>query len=683
MQKDKNGKFIVPMDYSIDYNKNKNYNELDNSYLPPYRSKYSSIYEGIQLEMHIVDHCNLNCNCCNHFAPLAQPNYITIENFKEQLINIKNNIPTVKELLLLGGEPLLHPEFIQLCKIAREIMGYEIFISVLSNGTIVDVLKNNLLTLEKLNIHFHFTVYKDTTKINELESLGFKDNIYNTRIISKQTLVNLPGSLNKHFNFFNCTNHKLPCLTAKDNKLYICPFCAHVEHFCKSAKILIPEEENIDYLDITKIQGNLDLIQKFIFTPKNYCKYCAQHTDAVPYQESSKNITEFTTRIKQLYFKDYNQYEQIINAGKEHIKWCFDKNKNPGHNDIIFQEHDVKNEYIRYLGKIDIIIPYYNETIEQFIRLENNLLMQDIIDDCAIYLISDNSDMDLGVMNIFNYSPLHCVFLKNLENLGPGVTRNKGIINSHNEIILFLDVDDLFIDKHSLNKLYNEINNPNIDLIEFTSYSKDNVQKSSFMVKRKVLEQNNLLYKPFYFGEDREFYFNLIAHIHPSRIKHLNNISNDYIGYNVTTNNTNLTSTFIFYDDLHFSLLSSNIIGLKEMSLSKNLNEEELQFSIPNFLRGLLQTLQDNPQLQTNEFIKSFIYYILYELKPLTTPGYHQNLYNSIETFLQINLEDNQIDLIKKFLYNYIKENYLNHKKLKNNAIYMLQLLSEDNKCQN
>ena len=72
----------IPKDYEICYDNYLNYNEDNNdNYLPPYRSDFPSIYEGIEVEMHIVDHCNLNCNCCNHFSPIAKPWYISLEDF--------------------------------------------------------------------------------------------------------------------------------------------------------------------------------------------------------------------------------------------------------------------------------------------------------------------------------------------------------------------------------------------------------------------------------------------------------------------------------------------------------------------------------------------------------------------------------------------------------------------------
>lgn len=56
--------------------KNKDYNDIK-----PYDSEYKSVYAGVTIEIHIVDHCNLQCAGCNHFANIAEKNYISLEDF--------------------------------------------------------------------------------------------------------------------------------------------------------------------------------------------------------------------------------------------------------------------------------------------------------------------------------------------------------------------------------------------------------------------------------------------------------------------------------------------------------------------------------------------------------------------------------------------------------------------------
>lgn len=39
--------------------------------------------EDFFLEVNLADHCNLNCQCCDHFSPIAKPTFL---NYGKRLI---------------------------------------------------------------------------------------------------------------------------------------------------------------------------------------------------------------------------------------------------------------------------------------------------------------------------------------------------------------------------------------------------------------------------------------------------------------------------------------------------------------------------------------------------------------------------------------------------------------------
>lgn len=98
-----------------------------------YRSEFKDVFEGYHLEIQVVNHCNLNCSGCNHFSPLATKWFMSAEEFFENLILVKQKLPTIKGLMILGGEPTLHPQLVDLCLIARTLFP-DIILSVLTNG---------------------------------------------------------------------------------------------------------------------------------------------------------------------------------------------------------------------------------------------------------------------------------------------------------------------------------------------------------------------------------------------------------------------------------------------------------------------------------------------------------------------------------------------------------------------
>lgn len=629
--------------------------------------------------MHIVDHCNLNCNCCNHFSPIADPWFIELEDFKNQLINLKNNVLNIKNFLILGGEPALHPQLFEICMAAREILGNEVYIDVITNGTIINKIAEHKEEYLKANINFNFSSYYNKTKYNEIEKLKPLGRVYNTRILSKQTLVEPSGSLDPHNNFFNCILHKLPCFTLKNNKLYICPFTAHLEHFCKKFNEHIPEIPWDDYLPVEEIKGNMDLVQKFIFTPKNLCRYCNPCADSFPYADSKQDYTEFTVSKRLLYFKDYNRYEECINAGQNNlINWALDRTKNPGRVDEIFERFNFKIEKLRYgNGKIDIIIPYYNETYEQLKILKEELKSQTIINDCVIYLISDNSNMDMAVLSLFEFEEkLHCVFLRNTSSGGPGVTRNKGILNSYNKYILFFDADSGFENKDSLEQMYNKIASNNLNLLLWNAHDSENCFcQKGICVNREILNTYNLLYKPFYFGEDNEFLINLISKVAPEKLYDFeNNDNNIYTRYNISSG-LNITKTFAEYDNLHFSLITAGFIGYFS-AINEVINPKELQHYLIKHISRILHLLDDEHYYMVEHpFVKNLISFSLNKAYQYDKDLINSNLFKQLIILFNINLNEYDIE----YLYNYIENNYCNDPKLKHNAFYYLNILKGEN----
>ncbi|MBR1442338.1 MAG: hypothetical protein IJ583_02255, partial [Firmicutes bacterium] len=41
--------------------------------------------ERIGIEVNLADHCNLNCQMCDHFAPLAKPTFLDIKAFRKDM----------------------------------------------------------------------------------------------------------------------------------------------------------------------------------------------------------------------------------------------------------------------------------------------------------------------------------------------------------------------------------------------------------------------------------------------------------------------------------------------------------------------------------------------------------------------------------------------------------------------
>lgn len=578
----------------------------------PCRSQWDTVFDGFELEIHIVDHCNLNCAGCNHFSPLAEPTFISKEDFTNQLKIVAERLPSIKRLMILGGEPCLHPELKDLLLIARTIFSnLEINIDVLTNGSLLDVILKDATLYQENHIHFLISRYKNLKyneeKLKQIKKLNIGgDNV--TRPIFLQTLVDVSGSQDqeKAFNY-NCQVKK-PCLTLKDYKIYECPFAAHYHIFSNCFNLENPIIKE-DYLDLNTI--TLEKLEEFCYKPKNICRYCRQGNTWF-WHPSEKNFSEYTKTLKELYFFDYEQYLKIIN-----INYFKEENENFLTNrDENFSLAYYEKQKKRFgFGKIDLIIPYYNTSIECINLLYDSIVHLKDIENVVIYLISDASEkqIDEYVWNKFSENnKLNCVFLKNLVNQGPGVTRNLGIENSYNNILYFLDADDYFINKDIMLLVQKDIENKNS--LNIKKNDKRPFLKTGSVydiaVKRDFLNQYNIKYLPTYCHEDA-YFFEQINCFNQG----FNQIPN-YFGSVYTNNCKNSICHTIPTDIAAFNYIFEKYLIIYKIKNSYNKNfQKNLFYNFLNINRNLetyLHFFKNN--LNDFKFYIVSAFYVLYKM---------------------------------------------------------------------
>ncbi len=69
-------------------------------------------YKSLSLEVQIVEHCNLGCQNCNHFSPLAEKEFVSVEELKKDFQRISKlcEEQPLKRLYLLGGGATFAPK---------------------------------------------------------------------------------------------------------------------------------------------------------------------------------------------------------------------------------------------------------------------------------------------------------------------------------------------------------------------------------------------------------------------------------------------------------------------------------------------------------------------------------------------------------------------------------------------
>jgi glycosyltransferase involved in cell wall biosynthesis len=304
--------------------------------------------------------------------------------------------------------------------------------------------------------------------------------------------------------FFKNCHHQLPCFTLQDYKIYECPFAAHIRHFSKKFHVDIPSIEGSDYLSLKTL--TLDQLEAFAYQPKNVCKYCKPGVNWI-WHLSDGSFNEYTKTLTELYFADYAKYEEIKSLTSVQMTNNVLSNVDPNFGISLAQENRV-----RWNGKLDIIIPYYTIGVDQINTLCQSLREQTIIDECMIYLISDNSPNEEQVIKIFNsHKDLNVIFFKNMERSGPGVARNKGIDKSFNKHVYFMDSDDYLFDPRSLEQAYNIISSSNYDVVATKRHDEKGgrYNQVDYMCSRDFLNNNNIRFGKYFLHEDLFFTYQL------------------------------------------------------------------------------------------------------------------------------------------------------------------------------
>lgn len=95
------------------------------------------------LEVHILNHCNLNCDHCCSYSPLLKKWEIEPEQVQKDLLAIKKYLrPSF--LKIVGGEPTLHSKLLEILKVAKA-SSISPIVSLTTNGNFLSKVTDECL----------------------------------------------------------------------------------------------------------------------------------------------------------------------------------------------------------------------------------------------------------------------------------------------------------------------------------------------------------------------------------------------------------------------------------------------------------------------------------------------------------------------------------------------------------
>jgi len=97
------------------------------------------------IEFNVVEHCNLRCRGCDHGSPLLEKRFVAVEDFARDLQALAR-VLHVKELRLVGGEPLMHPRLLDFLRVGRE-SGLADRMVLITNGVLLHTVPSEVWKL--------------------------------------------------------------------------------------------------------------------------------------------------------------------------------------------------------------------------------------------------------------------------------------------------------------------------------------------------------------------------------------------------------------------------------------------------------------------------------------------------------------------------------------------------------
>ena len=251
----------------------------------------------IRLEVLLAAHCNLKCRYCARFSCIADKEFYEFDQIVKDLRTLKKNKLNVTCLSLSGGEPLLHPRIIDICRTIR-LLFHRVSIAIFTNGKDISHMSEQFWkTLLMCDITIIFTKYDHSNiDYDEVIALCNKHGIKYRNVceVAKETLSSgrsemVADRLNPKGSIENYQWNKMICV--KD-----CPviFKGHIYQCGRVAFIHILNKKfnnQFEVVDADKLpveRATTDNYVTFMKKGTPFCKYCnCSHCESHPWENSN------------------------------------------------------------------------------------------------------------------------------------------------------------------------------------------------------------------------------------------------------------------------------------------------------------------------------------------------------------------------------------------------------------
>ncbi len=257
--------------------------------------------KNLNFVVDLAEHCNLNCQNCDHFSPLAEERYTDLIQFEKDIQRMSEIFSRdITHVDLEGGEPLLNKNVCDYIKIVNKHLPHS-GIKIFTNGLLLPKMDEYFWeTCSKYDVELEVTQYPLDFDYEAVELLaknhGVRFHVYDGKSgkESWHKPLDLDGGQDRYNSFDNCYLANGDCTMLKNGKLYPCTLIPNLETFNRyfNKNLLISEKDYIDiYSDISKEE-----VYEFLCNPPMACRYCkvCEWTNGHKWGISKKDIVEWT-----------------------------------------------------------------------------------------------------------------------------------------------------------------------------------------------------------------------------------------------------------------------------------------------------------------------------------------------------------------------------------------------------
>jgi wyosine [tRNA(Phe)-imidazoG37] synthetase (radical SAM superfamily) len=188
----------------------------------------------LRFEVHLADHCNLNCKGCDNFSPIAPKCFLDKETFEKDCARLAVlTSGKLEDIALIGGEPLLHPEITEIIKIARKYFS-ETKIEIVTNGLLLPKMPPDFwncckeqrikITITKYPVKIDLAAIKETAKSASVHLEILYENDGRSFYFKP---LNINGNCSVKNSFRSCW-YANRCIILRNGKL-ICAAAAYID----------------------------------------------------------------------------------------------------------------------------------------------------------------------------------------------------------------------------------------------------------------------------------------------------------------------------------------------------------------------------------------------------------------------------------------------------------------------